>query len=42
MKIYLKRDGKAHRWIITIAKTKVSFKTSKDAINFINEVKAVN
>lgn len=42
MKIYLKRDGKTHRWIARIGECMVSFKTSKGAIKFINEVKAVN
>lgn len=40
MKIYLKHDGKTHRWVLRFGRNTAFFKTSKGAIKFINEVKA--
>lgn len=40
MKIYLKHDGKTHRWVVRIGRNTAFFKTSKYALRFINDVKA--
>lgn len=42
MKIYLKRDGKTHKWLVTIEGTSIAFNTSIFAFMYIEKVKAVN